>query len=134
PDWSCPRLSVLPPQCSDILPASLRLLSFDLLPRARSEQFSNGAAPGDAAVRRNFPKRLQHKRPLMHAGMWQSQATLVPLQPIIHEYVEIKRSRGVGIFTHAPVIALDFQQGFEQIMGGEGGFNQRHRIDEIRLV
>ena len=75
------------------------------------------------AVRRNFPKRSQHERPLMHAWMWQNQAILVPLQLIIHQYVEIKRSRSIEIFTHAPVITLDFEQGFKQIMGGERSFD-----------
>ena len=67
-------------------------------------------------------------------GCGRIRQSLVPLQPIIHQYVEIKRSRRVEIFTHASVTELNFKQGFEQIMGGERGFNQRHCVDEIRLI
>ena len=59
---------------------------------------------------------------------------LVPLQLIIHQYIQIKRSRRVEIFTHAPMTMLDFKQGFKQIMGGERSFDLRHGVDEIRLI
>ena len=59
---------------------------------------------------------------------------LVALQIIIHQYIQIKRSRSIGIFTHASVIMLNFEQSFEQVMRCKSGLDMRHRVDEIGLI
>ena len=52
----------------------------------------------------------------------------------IQHDIQIERTRRIGKFAHAAVDALYRQQGFEQCMGFQRGVDQRHRIDEIRLI
>ena len=59
---------------------------------------------------------------------------IAALQVVVHKDVEIEGSGTVAMFAHPSMMVLDIEQGFEQLVWGQASFDQRHGVDEIRLV
>ena len=84
--------------------------------------------------RGDLGERDQHKRSLVHAGMRQRQLTRVENHVIDQEQIEIERAGCAGERPRAAKVALDVEQGREEIAGSQRGIERDDRIQEPRLL
>ena len=81
-----------------------------------------------------FPEAAAEQRPVDACAGAAGSGGIGELQIVIDQEVQIQGSGTIAVFPHSSVGMLNFKQGLEQFMGGQGRFHLRHRIDEIGLV
>src|SRR5256885_16383618 len=70
----------------------------------------------------------------MHPRMWYNQPRFVHDGVAIEQQVEIEGARRVGKAAAAAMLRLDCLQRVKKALSGKRGVEQRHGVDEWRLV